>query len=187
MNDLNMENQLGHSLAYQDDVPLRWYLPEKALNDDQTLQLQNQNESVLCKLLELGDIHVDVSEESCENHTDLARLEFKVDLALELLNQIYIREINLPDLCSLTLNTACAEWVDAKPPAVNKRIHLEVFLDTKYPRPLVFPAIVQKVTEQNDHFKVTAELEFPGELVSDNIEKLIFRHHRRSIALSRRS
>ncbi|MCF6235238.1 MAG: PilZ domain-containing protein [Gammaproteobacteria bacterium] len=184
MNALIRGDQLGHSLTYQGDVPLRWYLPEKPLDAAQALQLQNKNESVLCKLLELDDIHVDVNDESRENHADLARLEFKVDLALELLNQLYMREINLPDVCPLTLNTAYAEWMDARSPSVNKYIHLEVFLDTKYPHSLVFPATVQSVIEKSGRFKVTAKLDFSGELVNESLEKLIFRHHRRSIAVS---
>ncbi len=185
MNELAKDKQLGNNLTYQAEVPLRWHVPEQPLDASRTLQLQNQNEGALNTILELGNIHSEVNEEQRESFPDLARLEFKVDLALELLHQIYAREISLPDVCSLTLSTTYAEWVERQPPEEHQHIHLEIFLDPKYPRPLIFPALVQKVCAQNGCFKITVALEFPGEPVSESLEKLIFRHHRRSIALSR--
>ncbi len=186
MSALTRDEQLGQGLAYQGDVPLRWYVPERRLDDARTLQLQNQNEEVLRTFLELGDAHTEVNEEQRDNYPDLVRLESKIDLVLKLLSQVYARDIHLPDVCSLTLGSAYAEWTDARAPSVNQHIHLEIFLDTNYPRPLLFPASVRKVTKQKDRFKVMAELEFPGELVHFSLEKFIFRHHRRSVALSRR-
>ncbi|HEB63477.1 MAG TPA: hypothetical protein ENJ07_03255 [Gammaproteobacteria bacterium] len=180
------DENLGHSLVYQGDVPLSWYVPDQPLDTARTLQLQNQNEEVLHTFLELGDIHTEVSEEQRENYPDLVRLESKVDLALKLLSQIYARDVNLPDLCSLTLGVDCAQWTDIQAPLVNQAIHLEIFLDTKYPRPLVFPALVQSVIKQKDDFNIVAMLEFPGEPVHFSLEKFIFRYHRRCIALSRR-
>jgi hypothetical protein len=53
---------------------------------------------------------------------------------------------------------------------------------TRYPRPLWLPATVQGVADG----RVRAVFGDLGETVQDLIEKLIFRHHRRQIAATRR-
>lgn len=180
------DDSLGRNLAYQGDLPLSWSVPEKPLDVARTLQLQNKNEEILHTFLELGGIHADVNEEPRENDSDLVRLESKIDLALKLLGQIYARGVDLPDLCSLTLGIDYAQWTDKQAPLVNQHIHLEIFLDSQYPRPLVFPALVQSVIKQKNDFNITVALEFPGEPVYFSLEKFIFRHHRRCIALLRK-
>lgn len=169
----------GTGLTLDERLPVRW----RADSPGELAALRHANEDTLRTILSLDDHHVELPEESVELAHELQRLESKLNLVLELMSRVLARQLDLPPPVPLHLTAQSLEWEASAAPASGSRGWLEIYLCPRYPQPLFLPAIIEHVAPP----RVRAVFVEPGEGVQDLLETLIFRHHRRQVAASRRA
>jgi hypothetical protein len=111
---------------------------------------------------------------------ELRRQDFKISLLLNLVGELLIRQSELPPIKSIQLTATGIEFSN-EDCAVGSgdKAKATLFLLPAFPRPLQFYGRITKSDRKGFWF-----LSFQGIsiAVQDQIEKIIFTHHRRSIA-----
>ncbi len=189
MDDDNHE-QLGEGVIYKDVMPLEWRDIDREELAFSYLRIQDSNEEVLRFIATLDEFHGDGQDETgSSSGSDLNRIEYKLNLLLDMVTQLVIRETAMPESMPITLGSAGVEWISEAPPREGALLELSLYLHHKYPRPfIVIGQIISVKTIQGSSGKYLIHLvyETMSDLVQSGLEKLIFRQHRRSIAQSRR-
>jgi len=183
--------QLGDGVIYKDIVPLRWRNIDRAELAFSYLTMQDANEEVLRFITTLDEFHVDNQDElGSSSGSDLSRIEFKLNLLLDMVTQLVERETSMPEAVPITLGSTGIEWLSAAPPRKGVLVELSLFLHHKYPRPLVVIGEVSDVVSVEGsarQFSIHLTYETMSAVVQSGLEKLIFRQHRRSVAQVRRA
>lgn len=176
-------NPLGSVVTLDDLLPLAWRARSEPDDPEHLASLQAANQAVLQTILSLDEHHPELEEEPAEVAVELQRLEFKLNLVLDLLGQVLSKQLELPPRVPVRLASGHIEWKCASAPAPGTKVLVEVYLSGRYPRALVLAGIAQAATRPD-----FAQVSFQdlGEPVQDALEKLIFRNHRRRVALARR-
>lgn len=176
---------LAEGLIYEASLPFAWRALD-AVPDAAHLAYWNEyNDAALRGMAALDEYINQPPEEHANLGHDLARLEFKVNLVLDLLGQLLSQQLLLPDTVWLKVGARGIEWSSPEAPAVGTPLLLQLYLTPNYPRPLELPATVVKYEALAVGARCTAAFEGCSEPVQDWLGKLIFRHHRRSIAHTR--
>jgi len=176
---------LGTGVTYSATVPFQW-LPKRDRDEDGVRHLHESNEEVLRLIISMDEHPLATSEDHGENQ-DMARVDFKLNLLLDLVGQLVTRHLDLPRPRSIDMNAMSMAWMEDHPPTCDEDIELEVYLSPKYPRAVTLPARVHSVESHDTGFTVVAEFTTLSEPAQQALEKIIFRQHRRDIAHSRRS
>lgn len=166
-------NNLTMGISFSMSAPLAWRLASGEL----TTQQYEENERLLRVILALDEYPAEHSEE-------LAALDFKVNIVLELLADLLTRQLALPAAVALRLGATQLMWTDdGHLPAVGEHIELSIYLHRTFPRPLLLRGRVSAVQADGCHVHLDA---LPDAL-QDMFEKFIFAHHRREVAHARHS
>ena len=177
---------LSRGLAYEGRLPLAWSELASLPSDAELAGLEYANLEILRAIFTLESQSSDPSEDSPEiDSQDVARLDFKLNLLLELVGQLFARHQMIPEPHSLTLMPEGLFWQAAAAPALNSLLRIEVYGSLKYPRPLVLHGQVIEVNPLIDGWAIGTAFHGLGELVQENLERFIFIHHRRTIAYNR--
>lgn len=175
---------LDEELAYIDVVPLCWTaLPGPAEADHAVAQVEH-NLRLLQALAALEDrAPTDKPDENSPHSADLMRLEFKVNLLLDLVGQILVKAQPRPPAIPMRFNAHGAIW-RAREGALRagERGLLEIWLRPALVDPLRLPGRVASIGVDR---RVKVQFEPVGKPVEDLIEKLAFQRHRRQVAGTR--
>jgi hypothetical protein len=172
-------DSFGAGLVLEDRLPLSWHVNE---SPDAAAHLQLSNEETLRVILSLDEHHAEASDENPEFVHEVQRLETKINLILELVSQILASQLQLPKVQAVRLSAQEIEWAADNAPTTGSHVLIEAYVCPRYPRPLFLPATVK----ESGGGRARALLDDLGAPVQDLLEKLIFRHHRRLIAATRR-
>lgn len=187
MTDLPADS-LNTGLVYEDQLPLHWRPIALPLDAAHWLHVHEANEDVLRSLSTLEEHPQDIAEEHPAVAHELRRLDFKLNLLLDMIGLLVERGLDLPQRVSLRLAARALEWSTQQPPALGSLVQLELYLSSKLPRPLVLLGRIQGCSPVADgQSRVLAAFEDLSNLESDWLEKIIFVHHRRQVAHARRS
>jgi hypothetical protein len=124
-----------------------------------------------------------VDDES-ERSTDMARIEAKVDLVLNLLSHLVMsKDISLKEY-RLRLSSRGVSWQvgDEPLPEPNQTLWVDLYLDAQTPWPLRLPARVSGHFQEHDKAWIQLVFESLPETLTELLDKMIFRHHRRQVA-----
>lgn len=185
MSDISNHTITG--LTYEDTLPLRWVAATAALPDAQQIRIQESNAEVLRTITVLEEHPGETVSDHDPATQELQRMDFKINLLLDLVGQMLAHHSTLPEPLPVSLSATTIQWDAQAAPDVDSYLNVELFLSRKYPRPIMFYGQVQQVSPVPGGFRMMVVLEGMSEVVRDGIEKFIFRHHRRSIAHARRS
>lgn len=174
---------LGGGLAYEDRLRLRW-APRAPADGSETARHHEANEEFL-RAMAVLETHPEFDEERSSVAQALARLDLKIGLLAELVGRMLARQLALPEPVPVRLTTRSIEWRGTELPAPGTEVEVELYLRPEYPFPLVLPG--RAVETGATPGAVRVALEALSEPVQEWLERTIFRHHRRAIALSRRS
>ena len=176
-------------LGYEDSTPLgfesRALLPEGPA----LARLNGEIAEVLvadASLDEQRPPHVEAKHD--EEHAlaqDLQRVEFKVNVLIQLAARLLKRDEGVPPVRHWRLHGAGLEWlVTDDAPAQGPGL-VSLYVSRNFPQPLVLPGQVAGTRE--DASGRWAQFRFEGltPVVAELLEKLIFRHHRRAVAGTR--
>ncbi len=184
------QGPLFEGLVYEDCLPLAWKLIDKHLEGGALDQLNESNESLLKIFATLEDqspARPENDEDFAEIHYEMIRIDLKLNLLLELVKHVLNQQIALPDRFNLRVGARGIEWRADRPPPAGSYVKLDLFLLPRYPLPIELPGQVVGIHQDGKSAKATVAFRGLSEPVQDWIEKIIFRHHRRSIANKRLS
>jgi hypothetical protein len=179
-------NKSDQGLIYEDLLPLQWRLLGNEAPTLDMAKFDAKNEELL-KFIDVLDEH---PNESAVDHTsqnqELARVEIKFDLLLSLVSQLLAVYFPLPSTVPVRLTPGGVQWLSPKAYDGGADGLVEIYLCDRCPRPLIFPAKVEHSAKEGGMHRVSVRFTAMSDPVRDRLEKMIFRHHRRGVALARR-
>jgi hypothetical protein len=170
-------------LAYEDLLPVRWRPAEQPVDDVTAQHFAERNVRVLqsCDALEEHG-QLDKSDDESPHSADLRRLDFKLNLLLDIAGQLVAASQPRLRPSNIRLNAMGASFTYDEGLAEGAYGVLEVMLRDIVVQPLNLPA---QVVAGSAPGQVRVRFMSLGESVADHIEKLVFRRHRRKIAGAR--
>src|ERR1700704_6108470 len=176
---------LYEELAFQDVLPLVWRPMATAIDRELTASFDERN----LRLLQAWDAmeeHTPIDKQKSEDApyaAEIMRLDLKINLLLDLVGQLLAANRPRPASAPVRFNALGAMWRSTGTlPEAGEQGIAEIYLRDCMAEPLRLAGRVTNVTPDG-HIKVKF---LPmGEAVSDLIEKLAFRRHRRQIAGAR--
>jgi hypothetical protein len=182
----NTERETGTSMgiAWDAQLPLSW-APDAQL--DATARLTGfdlQIEDTLQAVNGLEDMRTPVADDAAPSGQGLARLEFKLNLVLELLSELISQSQERPPPHQVRVGARQVSWtaVADNAPAVGETGTLELYVHPLYVRPLRLPGRINSVDVKGDQVQVTMALFELEPVAQEALERWLFLHHRRSVA-----
>ncbi len=179
-------NPLADSLVYEDMLPLFWSARVDGSPPVNLARVSEHNEHVMRCVNLLGEQIKEKIDEVSETESALMRLDAKVNLLLEMVSNLSRDRIDLPEVNKVRLASGGMEWWCQKnTPAAGDNIWVTLHIDSRIPESLKLAARVISVSADEFGSRVAVRFEEVGEVVQDQLEKMIFRNHRRKVAQSR--
>lgn len=171
----------SRGISFQGAMLVHW---ENRATD--SLEVDERNERLLKALLLSQDLHHDSDDEAGDRGaSDLARVEAKLDLLLDMVSQILRDGREQAIFAEVDLWLGGVAWCCARQnrwPAIGERLWLSLYIDSRLAQPLKLPVIVTGQRHRGDDTEITADFDSLDESLLDLLSKLIFRQHRRMIA-----
>lgn len=163
-------------------LPLEWSsLKESCSSLSSSVERANQN--CLKIVLGLSDCMHESHDENTELSQDLQRMDFKINIILEMLGQLLSKNIKIPPDVDLKLGPKAIQWLKlANPPESGQMIQVKIYLDTRFLFPFVICGEVATVTPVEAGYSVVIQTAEISASSLELLEKYIFRCHRRQIA-----
>jgi len=176
---------LYEELAFQDVLPLLWRPMTSAMDKELNGSFDDRNLRLL-QAWEALDEHIPIEKQKLEDApyaAEIMRLDMKINLLLDLVGQLLVANRPRPSSVPIRFNALGAMWrgTGTLPEAGEQGI-LEIYLRDSLSEPLRMPGRITNVTPEGG---IKVKFLPMGEAVSDLLEKLAFRRHRRQIAGAR--
>lgn len=177
------------SLAYSDNFSISWRAVDHALDPTHLANVNASNEEFLRALSVLGDTigQSDTQDASASSSSqDIARLDLKVNLLLDLVGTLIYHQLDIPDTSPVQLSAEEVSW-QGDVPEPGRTVYLELYLQRGLPKP--FCCYGEVLSTDTQFAAGNARVRFVGltGAAKSWLEKLIFRHHRREVAFRRSS
>jgi hypothetical protein len=175
---------LYNELAYHDVLPVEWHKREHPFSRFELNSLEEANLLLLqaCAAIEEHPIR-DQGEDPGPLAGEIARLDFKLNLVLQLLAKLVLKD-RMPAATTIQFNAHGASLTAlGAPPAAGTHGVLRIHLHRALPQPLELPAQVSSVDGAQVRFKFD---ELP-DAVAELIQRLAFLRHRRDVADARKA
>jgi hypothetical protein len=179
------ESSLGDGLTFEAMLPFEWSsrpLPDAA----ELASLNSEDHQLLSADSTLDEVrvHEALKDESPALVHELQRLDFKLNILLRLTAVLAMRQSGIPQPRAARFTATVFEWAGDDAPAIGSTGLLMLYVNPSLPHPLKIPCVVRAASHNPS---TSTQLQFTGlsETVVELIEKMIFRHHRRSVAGAR--
>lgn len=159
-----------------DCEPMEW--PPSALK---LYELAERNAGTLAAIAALEERRGELTDDDNPLIQEIMRMDAKLTALVEIVNQLLVPEHSLPPRQVIRFNAAGAVLPQAMVPEGDGLL-LRLRFDLCRSLPLELAAQVERQLDGGRVFVAFTPL---GELQSDAIERLVFRHHRRKVAVSR--
>ena len=176
----------GQGLVLADSLPLRWRSADPDTVAAEMLRHHDNNEEVLRVIAALEETPAELGEDHQPIAQEMARLDVKLNLLLGLVGQLLLVHFPLPPRRLVRLSPFGLEWTADRGPQPGETGTIEIWLSARCPKPLVFAARAESAADLDPTCSYAARFAPLAEPLRDRLEKIIFRHHRRSVALTRR-
>ncbi len=200
MNDADTA-ALSEALYYEDRLPMRWQESIEPPAPVEFLALNRHNEQILRHLAVIDEFRTEGADEDGHaahhaGHHDNQRLEFKIDVLIDMVAELLGRELVLPEAMPVHLGADFMQWrspAGAVRPAPGRLLRVEIYLNRRYPNPLALFGTVESVQPPDGNggedggVLVSLRYRGVGAGLRSALERVIFRQHRRLIALARES
>jgi hypothetical protein len=175
---------LYDELAYEDLLPVQWQPLPRPLERFALIGLEESNALLLQACIAVEEHPVRETSEQLEPRAaELARMEFKLNLVLQLLSKL-VAQAPMPAPTEIQFNALGASWLSLEPPPATGALGLlRVQLRSSLPQPLELPAEVSS-TSGNRVRVMFPEL---SEGTVELIQRLAFLRHRRHVADARKA
>ncbi len=163
-------------------MPLDWadtITPASALAD-----VMIDNSTLLRALLMLDDPRPGVDTDHGRNDA-IQQLERRVDLLL-IMASTALRGLNtIPEERHCVLSARYLHWGSEAAVGVGRRVWARIYLRHRIALPLMLPGQIVEESVENDLLWHSLQIEPLDEALQNDLERFIFRHHRRQIARQR--
>ena len=175
---------LYEELAYEDALPLAWRSLPEPFDPSMISSYQDRNLRVLQAMAALEEHgQTEKADETSPHHADIMRLDLKMNLLLDMMGQLLNASRPRPRPSAIRFNALGAVWQGHSPhPEMGNQGVLEVYLRDCIADPL---RLVGRIASVGPDGRVKARFIPPGESISDLLEKLAFRKHRRQVAVAK--
>ena len=175
---------LYQELAYQDTLPVQWRVLPDSLGPDLLSATAEANTRVLQTCLALDENSTgEKVDENAPHAADLLRLDLKINLLLDLVGKILVRDQPRPKTTHVRFNAVGASFrADAPLPKPGDQGALEIYLRDCLAEPL---RLIGRIASVSPVGEINVKFLPIGEASADLIEKLAFRRHRRHVAGAR--
>jgi hypothetical protein len=155
--------------------------------DEAELQrLNSENQQILQLDASLEERHpVDAKDDDPVMRREFERLESKLNVIMQLLSRLLARENILPVDRKFRLAADGIEWDNDEPLQAESRGIVTLHVNRTLPRALELAGKVIGCNQRGNKYRVAFVFDGVAANVIDLMEKMIFRHHRRAIALKR--
>ena len=182
-------NSLLDGITFDDYLPIDWGVLSELPSEGEQRRHHRASEELLQNLLLRDEASSQEGDEvevvsGCES---FKRLETRLDLLLNLVTEMMANNANLPAQHAVILgaHSLCVQTERDAVAGFKKDVLLKVqiYLDPNFPRPLTL--YTRLIDVQVKSFIVNF---YPlEERLQDQLDKYVFRQHRRAIALARRN
>lgn len=180
------DSQFGAGLVYADSVPLAWREVGRDISTAEILRTHQSNERVLRSFAALEEYRAEAADDEHGHGThELSRLEFKMNLLLEMTARLLAEHVSMPAAVPVEMSSAGIRWRSLAAPPAGGMLGVEIYLNRAYPTPITLYGEVRKVAPDAGEFRVELDYRDMSDALRSWIEKLIFRHHRRQVAHAR--
>lgn len=175
---------LYEELAYEDVLPVVWRRLPEPYDPAIVGSFADRNLRVLQAMTALEEHgQVEKADENSPYAADMARLELKVNLLLDMMGQLLTASQPRPKPAAVRFNALGGVWQASSPfPDLGSQGVLEVYLRECIADPL---RLVGRIASVGPDGRVKVRFIPPGEHIADLLEKLAFRKHRRQVAGAR--
>jgi hypothetical protein len=175
---------LGENVFCDDEIGIDWRVIEN-LPDESELGRRNLHNEKVLRALALFEEH-DQSPSDEAERAELHRLEGKIDLLLELVTVLVRDQQGNNRVRNARFNTRGLCWDSTRQPPKTALIDVDCYLLAQWPLPLKLSArIVDVAPAREGAQRVCSRIEGLSGPCRDWLGKLVFRRHRRSVALQR--
>ena len=172
--DVDKSEESASALSFTDNISIAWskidYQPDEA-----HLALVNEsNESFLRAVSAISEFSKETSDSSNPALSqELARLDLKLNLLLDLVGQLIYSQLDIPDISRVTVSSAQVDWQDGSVPEPGSIVFVQVYIQRGTPKPLCFYGEV--VSSPDDYRRGWARVRYLGlsESVQVWLDKLI--------------
>ncbi|MBX5459643.1 MAG: PilZ domain-containing protein [Steroidobacteraceae bacterium] len=175
---------LFEELAYQDILPVAWRALPDEIDPDLAASYLASNVRVLqaaTALQEYGSL--EKLDENAPYAADFMRIELKINLLLDVVGRLLAANQPRPPAVAIRFNALGATFqAPSPPPRPGAQGAVEIYLRECVVEPL---RLIGRVANVSSTGELKVRFLPPGEAVSDLLEKLAFRRHRRQVAGSR--
>ncbi|MEZ0149508.1 MAG: PilZ domain-containing protein [Candidatus Reddybacter sp.] len=183
---MESKDSFFQGLYYESNISLVCQVVDSLPGDNELVSINENNVRFLKALAALNEGAPEVGEEAPQTAAELQRLDLKLNLLLEIVGQLLASQLTLPAPTKVRLGHAGIEWVAQDCPPSGAQVCIEVYLCSELPSPLKFHGIAVLVDSEegsgNAGQHVQARFVGLSSTLQDDLEKFIFRRHRRSIA-----
>jgi len=176
----------GDGLIFEEALPVMWASGPLA-EGTSPAHLNADNHQLLGAEASLHEVRVldALKDESPALVQELQRLEFKVNILLRLTAELATRNSTLPPAQRIRLTSRALEWFGQHTPAVGDIGLLSLYVNPSLPQAIRLAGVV--AGERTHEGVRVAQIRFSGisEAVVEQLDKFIFRHHRRLVAGAR--
>ncbi len=183
---LRMQTDNGKlGLAYEAAMPIEVIPLAQAPDPAEAAAAAQATLSALRTITALDEQSADRPSGDAENLPEMARLELKVNILLDLVSELVSHHVHLPPARVVRLGIDQVAWRAEAPLDAGTHVSLQLYPQPGYPRPLRFLASVERCETRDSGVVIVSALAPQEEAVSVLLERLIFRQHRRQIAHAR--
>lgn len=169
----------AEGLAYSDNISVDWQAVDNAPDSNHIAMVNESNELFLRTVAAIGEFPKEKSSDlSAEMHQEIARIDSKLNLLLDLVGQLIYQAGQVPETAPARITSTHIEWQGEQLPQAGSHVFIKAYIQRGTPKPLCFYGTVESSGGN------TARVVYSGlsETVQAWLEKLIFRHHRRTVA-----
>ena len=183
-----MENSdsFFQGLYYESNISLVWQIVDGLPADNELVTINEDNSRFLKALAALSEGAPDAGEELPQTAAELQRLDLKLNLLLEIVGELLANQRTLPAPTKVRLGHTGIEWLSEDCPPSGAHVCIEVYLRSELPSPLKFHGVAVLTDAEAGSASTSrrVQVRFAGlnPALQDDLEKFIFRRHRRSIA-----
>ena len=183
-----MENKSSffQGLYYESYIPLVWQRVDVLPGADALASINEDNCRFLKALAALNEGAPEAGDEIPQTAAELQRLDLKLNLLIEIVGKLLASQRALPAPTRVRLGHGAIEWMAQDCPPSGAQICIEVYLRSELPSPLTFYGVVALADAEPgmESAGQQVQMRFAGlnATLQDDLEKFIFRRHRRSIA-----
>lgn len=172
---------LYEELAYEDVLPVAWRSLPEPFDPALVGSFADRNLRMLQAVAALDEHgQIDKPDENAPHAADVLRLEMKVNLLLDMVGVLLNAQRPRPKPAAVRFNALGGVFQGASPfPPLGNQGVFEVYLRDSVADPL---RLFGRIASVSPDGKVKVRFVPPGENISDLLEKLAFRKHRRQVA-----